>query len=94
MSKTRIEIAVETLEGIDGCPVCNAWQAETDSGPERIFRNPDDVYAVRFDCGAEFSVSDDGEIDSRIPCTQITKEAAAKLDQEAIEEFEAQEDAE
>ncbi|MGR6465408.1 hypothetical protein [Rhizobium sp. PAMB 3182] len=93
MMKTLQEIAIEKLRTVRECPCCDALRLEIDEADPRDWRSPDDVFAIRFECTGEMSVTLDHEITSRRPCCWPLYNKADNLNDEATEEFEAQEGA-
>lgn len=92
--KTLKDLLIERLRNTRECPCCGELVSDVDEGPEPDWRNADDVFAVRFCCAGEISVTDDDYMVSLSPCHSILQDEANQIHEAATEELEEQEDEE
>ncbi|MFK0330882.1 hypothetical protein ACIQUB_07140 [Rhizobium sp. NPDC090275] len=100
--KTLLQCRLERLKEQDGCPLCSAPLQESyfdkkffpdEEGDDGYQANMDDKAAFRFECGSEFSIDEDDQVISRIPCTMANVTAASLIESDGDGYYEDQEDA-
>jgi hypothetical protein len=91
--KTLREILTDKLAKLTHCPCCANAQLGSDFGESRDWRHPDDCAAVSFSCGSEFSIDDQDQIVSRVPCPDPSATAAYNMTEEADDELRELEEA-